>query len=41
MKSVTAAEVAALGAWMVFAAGDRVGAVVAGAEIALGPLNPA
>lgn len=28
MKSVTAAEVAALGAWMVLHAGDRVGAVV-------------
>src|SRR5262245_64290983 len=28
MKSVVAAEVAALGAWMVFGAGDRVGAVV-------------
>src|SRR5262245_45648567 len=28
MKSVVAAELAALGAWMVFGAGDRVGAVV-------------
>lgn len=28
MKSVTAAEVAALGAWMVLRAGDRVGAIV-------------
>lgn len=28
MKSVVAAEVAALAAWMVFAAGDRIGAVV-------------
>jgi uncharacterized protein (DUF58 family) len=30
MKSVVAAELAALGAWMVFHAGDRVGAVVLG-----------